>query len=136
MKTYKLVDFYGNFIILVAIVLINYLSDINLIYYGYGAFCLWHIQSMLVHCFFRNNMLQHNKRKTYATASIIICSILIGVIVIIKNNALFESDILFFVVYILPSIAALITPFMAVYYIIICKYELDLMYKRPLSFIK
>lgn len=131
MKTYKFFDFWGNGILLLAIVIYSFIAK-NLAYlmYSYLFIGSWQLLSTLIHLVIKRYIYTSPARKKY---EIILLVILFHIIVCLGLDMLQLNHPLW---YVLALGGIFISPFLAVFYIIISYKETYVYNNRPLSILK
>lgn len=136
MKTYKQIDYYGNYILLIAIVLVAIINK-EAMYLGsfYLVFSVWHIQSVVIHIIHKKESYYHNKRRAFALLVFMVCFALCSLILLKEYNFV-QHDVFNVIAWPLFVFLLIFSPAFAVFYIIICNKELKEMKRRPLSYFK
>jgi len=122
MKTFKIIDFWLQIILIMTCFLLIISGSLNL-YYGYFIIGGFQLISMLIHEITKSFVPKGSARRVYQTIVYVIVSFMLLTPLI---NA-------FGFVFIPMAFAA---PFMAVYYIRMCYKETYIYFKRPLSVLK
>jgi hypothetical protein len=132
MKTYKLIDLWGNVVILLAIVFYalktKQIDTLFSLYFYLGA---WQLISAIAHLFTQSFYHSNQLRVLYNKALLITI-----IIIAISFGLAFIDDLTFFILIVVGGLTLVATFIMAIFYFIICYKEVYVLSKRPLSVIK
>lgn len=120
MKTFKLIDFWGQ-VILISSSLLSVLWDTEIVFYGYFVVGGWQVCSCVAHGYLENNYFQAKDRKYYTKT--LLWVFIIGVI-----------SIPVWIIY--GFLLLFVSPFMAIWYASICYTENKLLEHKSLVHLK
>lgn len=134
MKTYKSIDYYGNFVLLIAIVLYTFIKgDLGYLDSFYLCFSIWHSQSALVHFLNKQQYYYHPKRKIYEYLILMLAIILLTFYV---SDRFFDVIFLTKIAMMFSYLLLIVSPVLAIHYMFICNKEIEEMNRRPISYFK
>ncbi len=134
MKTYKTIDYYGNFVLIIAILFYTFIKG-NLDYLAsfYLCFSIWHSQSALVHFLNKQQFYYHPKRKFYEC---LLFSLAIILLTFYVNVRFFDVIFLSKIAIMFSYLLIIVSPILAILYMFICNKEITEMNRRPISYFK
>lgn len=131
MKTYKLIDLWGNLAIILPIIMVSiYRIDASVLFVFYWLIGGWHLLSCIVHFVLKPKYIASPLRKVYEA---ILLMIIFLVVICWGFEALQVDNPLW---YALALGGIFISPFLAIFYVILCYKEVYTYNVRPLSILK